>query len=292
VQCTPVRIWWNDTAVVEGTPTFVAVIPGGQSLAIEPGSGITNSTTDEGIGFTWVPNIREGTQVVFVSGDNRGLGSGGSSQTIIDHSDNSTCVPPAGTTGTPPGAINSGSRRNIRAIIGGAVGGVVVLLALLAIVFFFRRQNAKEKEASKYNGDLSLGYDMVSNGTPSSPSNLLTPYNVEPFGYQGPATDFSGGGYGNADAGNLESQRVLTPMRGGFGSGGWNSHQSGGLGRLTSSGSGTIYSGYDSTITPSADHQTFHVVRHKDSGEVPPEGALIPTTINLPPDYDSLGTAL
>jgi len=182
-------------------------------------------------------------------------------------------------------------RRNIRAIIGGTIGGAVVLAALVAIVFFLRRQNAKEDEVSTKNGELSLGYDMVSNGTPSSPSHLLTPYNVEPFGYQGPATDFSGV-YPSADgAGDPEFQRVLTPMRGGFGSGGWNSHQSG-LGRLQSSGSGTLYSTHESTTSPSTERQAYNVIQHKDSGEVPPDGVLVTTTINLPPRYDTLGTAI
>jgi len=277
VQCTPTRIWWNLTAVVEGTPTFVGVIPGGVSISIAPDSaGITNSTTDEGIGFNWIPNVREGTQIVFVSGDNRGMGSGGSSQTIIEHSNNGTCVPaasPAGTTGTAAGSFTK-PKRNIKAIIGGAVGGGVVLLALIAIVFFLRRQNAKENEGSEKNGILG-SYDVVSTigTTPSSPHNALTPYNVEPFGYHGPATDFSSG-YGDGDAGNPGFQRPLAPVRGG----GWNG----------SSGTGTIYSTYSA---PSSEPHPMTVIQHKDSGELPPPGAQT-NTINLPPRYDTLGTAI
>ena len=72
----------------------MGVIPDGRSISMVPdSSGITNST-DEGTGFTWVPNVRDGTQIVFVGGDDRGMGSGGTLQTIIVHSDNATCVPP------------------------------------------------------------------------------------------------------------------------------------------------------------------------------------------------------
>jgi hypothetical protein len=61
-------------------------------------------TSDEGISFSWLPSIREGTQLVIVGGDNRGLGTGGKAPFTIAHSDDSSCVT-ADSAGITPGAV-------------------------------------------------------------------------------------------------------------------------------------------------------------------------------------------
>ncbi|KIL62412.1 hypothetical protein M378DRAFT_81298 [Amanita muscaria Koide BX008] len=97
VQCSTTQIW---------TPSFVGVIPGGLSFPISEESGISiiANTPIEEIGFSWLPRIREGTQLVIVGGDNRGLGTGGQVPYTIGHSDNSSCVT-AGSPGITPGAV-------------------------------------------------------------------------------------------------------------------------------------------------------------------------------------------
>ncbi|KAG9221626.1 hypothetical protein CCMSSC00406_0005539 [Pleurotus cornucopiae] len=105
VQCTPTRLWWDNTTV-QGTPSFLGVIPGGESFVIPEGP-ITD-VPSQGTGFSWTPPVRAGTTLVIVGGDDRGVGSGGSLVTIVstgvrldddclgDNSPSSTPGSPAG----------------------------------------------------------------------------------------------------------------------------------------------------------------------------------------------------
>lgn len=106
-------------------PNFHGVIPGGESFSIPLGT-ITN-TTDMGTGFQWVPTVRTGSTLMVVSGDDRGLGTGGSdlfsvsaglnpnSSCISNTSPSSTAGPPAG--GSYPtnasGGWTTGSSRSV-----------------------------------------------------------------------------------------------------------------------------------------------------------------------------------
>ena len=96
------------TMMFHRTPSFVGVIPGGRSISILATSGITN-VAEEGSGFDWLPNVLKGTDIVFVSGDDRGMGAGGYSETTIEISNDFSCVPPPASTGPPPGAVATGS---------------------------------------------------------------------------------------------------------------------------------------------------------------------------------------
>lgn len=119
VECSATRIWW-DNSTVQGfvflvtccsnanpllirTPSFVGVIPGGQSFTI-PESNVTNIQS-EGTGFSWTPSIRGGTTLVVIGGDNRGAGTGGSAFYVV--SDGSTnclsALSPSSTPGNPAG---------------------------------------------------------------------------------------------------------------------------------------------------------------------------------------------
>ena len=102
----------SENAIFHRTPSFVGVIPGGRSISILPTSGITKVTA-EGSGFDWLPNVLEGTQIVFVSGDDRGMGTGGYSPTSIEYSNDVSCVPPPASTG-PAGAVASESGSSSR----------------------------------------------------------------------------------------------------------------------------------------------------------------------------------
>ncbi|KAF4564642.1 hypothetical protein EYR40_010809 [Pleurotus pulmonarius] len=80
VQCTPTRLWWDNTTV-QGIPSFLGVIPGGESFVIPEGP--ITSVPSHGTGFSWTPSVHAGTSLVIVGGDNRGVGSGGSLLNIV-----------------------------------------------------------------------------------------------------------------------------------------------------------------------------------------------------------------
>ncbi|EEB95157.1 hypothetical protein MPER_05921, partial [Moniliophthora perniciosa FA553] len=85
---------------------FVGIIPGGQSFQIPSTTPTTQPQT--GTGFNWTPNVREGTTLHIVAGDNLGVGNGGSLRTTVGNNiqgDNS-CLnsnSPSSTAGDPVG---------------------------------------------------------------------------------------------------------------------------------------------------------------------------------------------
>jgi len=91
-------------------PNFLGVIPGGQSFAI-PAGPITQ-VPEQGTGFTWVTNVRGGTTLMLVGGDNRGNGTAGSVFSVVSSGidNNSTCLSqnsPSSTPGSPAGMPTS-----------------------------------------------------------------------------------------------------------------------------------------------------------------------------------------
>jgi hypothetical protein len=105
-QCSNTRIWW-DATTVQGTPQFYGVIPAGQSFEITTPQGGYSNVTNEGLGFNWDVNVPTGTTILLVASDNRGFGTGGSVQYIIDASNNgNSCLSgssPSSTPGSPAG---------------------------------------------------------------------------------------------------------------------------------------------------------------------------------------------
>lgn len=91
---------------VSSTVNFQGVIPGGDSFSIPLGA-----ITDEsgmGTGFQWTPTVRPGTTLMVVSGDARGLGTGGSDLYTVSAglNPNSSCLTntsPSSTAGPPAG---------------------------------------------------------------------------------------------------------------------------------------------------------------------------------------------
>lgn len=116
------RLWW-DPAVVEGyvivcsanslrrlisfrQPSFVGVIPGGQSFGI-PNATLT-TVAEQGVGFNWTPSVVGGTTLYIVAGDNRGAGAGGSALNTVGFGTNpdNSCLnstSPSSTPGSPAG---------------------------------------------------------------------------------------------------------------------------------------------------------------------------------------------
>ncbi|KJA14566.1 hypothetical protein HYPSUDRAFT_1071961 [Hypholoma sublateritium FD-334 SS-4] len=106
VQCKALRIWWDPT-MVQGTPNFLGIIPGGQSFIIQEGSITTDSTGNTGTGFSWTPSLRAGTTFLLTGGDPRGNGTGGAvSYVVALGNDVDSCLSnnsPSSTPGSPAG---------------------------------------------------------------------------------------------------------------------------------------------------------------------------------------------
>ncbi|KAJ2928230.1 hypothetical protein H1R20_g8849, partial [Candolleomyces eurysporus] len=144
------------------TPNFLGVIPGGQSFAIPQGS--LSNVPNQGTGFTWRPNLRAGTTMILVGGDNRGNGTAGSSLNVVSAgiSPDASCLDsssPSSTPGSPAGGSyptgsttpgsGSGGGSNVGAIVGGVIGGLVLLISLFLVLFFYRRRQrdrARQRE--------------------------------------------------------------------------------------------------------------------------------------------------
>jgi len=106
VQCVDTRIWW-DPAAVQGNPQFYGVIPGGQSFQIQQGN--LSTVPEKGYGFDWTVPVRVGTTVMILGGDDRGIGTAGSTTLTVQAgiaAVNNTCLndsSPSSTAGTPAG---------------------------------------------------------------------------------------------------------------------------------------------------------------------------------------------
>ena len=114
------------------TPNFLGVIPGGQSFAI-PESNITDIQS-EGTGFSWQPNIRAGTTLILIGGDNRGNGSAGSTTNLVSAGiqNDRSCLSdasPSSTAGNPAGGSYPTSAR--------LVVSLSFLKIINKIIFFF-----------------------------------------------------------------------------------------------------------------------------------------------------------
>ena len=84
------------------TVKFYGVIPGGNSFDIQG----PLSTDNAGTGFDWIADVRAGTVIYIVGGDDRGLGSGGAPSYTVAYSANSSCLnstSPSSTAGSPAG---------------------------------------------------------------------------------------------------------------------------------------------------------------------------------------------
>ncbi|KAE9409676.1 hypothetical protein BT96DRAFT_962255 [Gymnopus androsaceus JB14] len=277
VQCTPARIFWNPSNVT-GTPTFFGIIPGGDSFII-PEVGINTTTDGTGTGFSWTPNIREGTILNIVGNDNRGNGTGGSSSVTVSQnlqndnsclnstSPSSTAGSPAGgsyptsTSGASTGSSSSSGGTNVGAIVGGVVGGVVGLLALLLLLYFIRRrtrQNAKNNEKP-----VDLLQADEGDERPNRPAQLPEYYQPDPFIVPDPT---SGDESGSSAAPFSSSSE-----------------------RPTSSAS--THDATSSSARKSAVPRTLrpvNIVQHDDAGAASTTKEEEPETIELPPAYTNI----
>ncbi|TBU62694.1 hypothetical protein BD310DRAFT_698718 [Dichomitus squalens] len=303
-SCVQTRIWWNP-GDPQGTPNFQGVIPGGDSFSIPVGP--TSTEIGSGVGFNWTADVREGTTLLLVGGDDRGLGVAGSnvftvqrgsSSCLNDTSPSSTPGSPAGGSyptstdgsGTRSGSGSSGSSTNVGAIVGGVVGGVVGALALaLLLVFVIRRRRFHQSGGTKER-PVDLLQDNDHDGPDAGDGRLPEYYQPEPFVLPDPTVASSqhdlvsgagagtrpgtGTGYRDGDGARRESfLSTSTSDNAGLRAGGRSSAPS--------------TSARKSPVPPS--FRPVNIIQHDDAG--PPEEAeeeQEPETIELPPAYTNI----
>ncbi|TFK38182.1 hypothetical protein BDQ12DRAFT_124054 [Crucibulum laeve] len=293
VQCQDTRLWW-DKSTVQGTPNFLGIIPGGQSFAI-PESSITD-VQSQGTGFTWKPNLRGGTTLIIVGGDNRGNGTAGSSFQVVGSNTNNdgSCLSgnsPSSTPGSPAGGTyptstdgtgvgsdsrSSGSKTNTGAIVGGVIGGIVALIVLILLLLFFKRRRRVHNQEKKRPLDLlsadDEGDDANHTGPHSGRNELPQYYQPEPFMVPDPT--LAGSTDGHTDGG-----RPMSQSRTSFSRSGTPDLLGGGA---TSSTSGGARKGGMKQLRP------VNIIQHDDAGPSVAPKAEEAETIELPPAYTNI----
>ncbi|KAJ3869973.1 hypothetical protein EV359DRAFT_28844 [Lentinula novae-zelandiae] len=279
VQCTATRIWWT-ASNVSGNPFFFGVIPGGDSFVI-PESNV-NTTSDTGTGFSWTPNVREGTTMHIVGNDNNGNGTGGSSRLTVGQNlqNDNSCLnsnSPSSTAGTPAGGSyptdtsgdssggSSTSNINVGAIVGGVVGGVLGLLALLLIFYFIRRRTRQNRKNNEKPVDLLQSDE--GDERPNGPGEPPEYYRPDPFIVPDPTYDESSASASGRplSASERPTSRSGTPD-------------------IASSSTGTKKTGAPRVLRP------VNIIQHDDAGpsEVGGKKEEEPETIELPPAYTNI----
>ncbi|CAG7849993.1 SubName: Full=Uncharacterized protein {ECO:0000313/EMBL:CCA67286.1} [Serendipita indica DSM 11827] len=173
-QCGSMDITFSDSA--QGQVSLMAVIPGGESFSIPVPNGQRSTT--------WSPiRVPAGTGLMFVAGDQRGRGTGGSSYLMVVQGGSDDCLKdgqevysatpspyaggqyatgsgggtvtgpwqngPSGTT-PPSGSNTSASHKRRTGIIAGVVCGVLAILVLCAAIYLWRRRRARKER--QYGG--------------------------------------------------------------------------------------------------------------------------------------------
>ncbi|KAH9941607.1 uncharacterized protein BXZ73DRAFT_41530 [Epithele typhae] len=286
--CQPTRLWWDPTQV-NGTVTFKGVIPGGESFTVPQNT--TTSVLNEGTGFTWVPNLRIGTQVVMVVGDDRGVGTGGSNQYTLQQSDVTSCLnssSPSSTPGSPAGGSyptstdgsgtgRSNSSTNVGAIVGGVVGGVVGALAIALLLLFYIRRKRFHNEPKERPVDL---LNDEHDEEPVGDQRLPEYYRPEPFMLPDPtAVSADGSVHGGSARPSTEGRRqsYLTTSTSDAGGAGYMRH-------------GTSVPSTSTRKSPAPPtFRPVNIIQHDDAGpsEEPPAEAEA-ETIELPPAYTNI----
>lgn len=286
VQCSPSRLWW-DNSTVQGTPQFLGVIPGGQSFTIQqsPLSNVPN----EGTGFSWTPSIIGGTTVIIVAGDNRSPGNGGSFFNVVSPgtSPTSSCLngmSPSSTPGSPAGGSyptsstgagtgGGGGSVDIGAIVGGTVGGLVAIAALLFFLAFLRRRDRLRSGKSP----IDLVNDDEEDERPARQNELPPFYHPEPFIVPDPSAVSSSQGRQTPSQDGTRPMSMLTTTD-----------------PLTSSGfrSPTPDANGSTTTRKSAAGpralRPINIVQHDDAGPSEADQDAEPETIELPPAYTNI----
>jgi len=258
----------------ESTVKVWGVIAGGDSFVI---NGNANS------GATFTPQIVPGVNVLVVVGDNRGFGSGGSAQQIIQPGNNdNSCIngnSPSSTPGSPAGGSyptstngsgtsgGGSSGPNIGAIVGGVIGGVAFIAICGIVLFILLRRRRSKRRFDEQPVDLLGGQGQAGADAPVPQQYVPEPYHI-------PASqrpEMSETSEGNLGPGALhEGNRRLSGVT--------STESSGPL----SGTSNTAKSGAPPSLRP------VNIVQHEDAGPSEGHGQQEPETVELPPAYTNL----
>ncbi|CAE6429073.1 unnamed protein product [Rhizoctonia solani] len=292
IQCGMTNISWGPSpnGQPEGQVSIYNIVIGGQSSAFNVPSGVSS--------LNWTTNIRTNTTIMFVAGDSRGPGTGGSSDLytigpgssdcIDSSSPSSTQQPPAGgintaggtstATTTPSGS--SGGSNNTGAIVGGVVGGVAGIVILLLILLFFYRRHKHHQNT----GTRPMKPDLIdpSEERPQTGDERAGFYEPEPFIMPPPEPDLEtsshhslytahDGGARLSNAGPVSGGHARAPSR-------LSVTTASELGGVPPSSNGTRKTGM-----PPTSFRPVNFIQHDDGGEVADNQD--PETIELPPAY-------
>ncbi|KAI0052110.1 hypothetical protein FA95DRAFT_1553783 [Auriscalpium vulgare] len=285
-QCQPTRIWYEQEDV-NGTVSFVGVIPGGDSFNIPTGTLSTNP--DTGTGFNWTVDVRGGTNMFIVGNDDRGFGAGGSAPYTISYASDSSCLQnasPSSTAGSPAGGSyptntdgsstggggsgsgGGGSSSNTGAIVGGVVGGIAALLILTILALWLLRRKRR------FHGTKERPVNILQDdeeGDGPGRHNLPQYYEPEPFLVPDPTLGTTDAGSTHDSSGRPlsgETQGLMRP-------------ETPGQRSMTSFSTNTRKSGMPPVLRP------VNVIQHDDAGpSAEPAGEA--ETIELPPAYNKL----
>ncbi|CAE6411130.1 hypothetical protein BN14_00713 [Rhizoctonia solani AG-1 IB] len=291
-QCSPTNISWGPSpnGQVEGQVSIYNIVIGGQSSSLTIPSGASS--------ISWPTNIRTNTTVMFVAGDSRGPGTGGSSDLYTIGAGSSDCInssspsstqqPPAGgintaggtstATSTPSGS--SGGSNNIGAIVGGVVGGVAGIAIILLVLLFFYRRRKHHRNA----GTRPMKPDLIdpSEERPQTGDERAGFYEPEPFIMPPPEPDMEtsshhslytahDGGARPSNTGPVPGGHARAPSR-------LSVTTASELGGVPPSSNGTRKTGM-----PPPSFRPVNFIQHDDGGEVGDNQD--PETIELPPAY-------
>ncbi|KAH9939547.1 hypothetical protein B0H21DRAFT_780561 [Amylocystis lapponica] len=302
VECSPTRIWWNPS-LVQGTPSFQGVIPGGQSFAIPQGN--LSTVPEQGVGFGWTPSVRTGTTLLLIGGDARGPGSGGSTFYIMSQGNTDSCLTPSSPSSTPgspaggsyptstsgsnssTGSGSAASHTNVGAIVGGVIGGLVIAALLVTVLLLLRRRRDTAHTQKERPVDLLQDneHDRDDDGT------LPQYYEPDPFLVPAPTarshSDDDGPDGGARPSGERRTARLsTTTSASGIGYG---------VGLRAPTPSQSVSTSRKSPLPPSL--RPVNIIQHDDAGPSAPagegegEGEEEPETIELPPAYTHIRRA-
>ncbi|ELU41540.1 SKG6 domain-containing protein [Rhizoctonia solani AG-1 IA] len=292
VQCGMTNISWGPSpnGQPEGQVTLYNIVIGGQSSAFNIPSGASS--------INWNTNIRTNTTLMFVAGDSRGPGTGGSSELYTIGAGSSDCInssspsstqqPPAGgintaggsstATSTPSGS--SGGSNNVGAIVGGVVGGVAGIVIILLVLLFFYRRHKHHQNA----GTRPMKPDLIdpSEERPHVGDERAGFYEPEPFIMPPPEPDLetsshhslytaNDGGARPSNVGPAPGGHARAPSR-------LSVTTASELGGVPPSSNGTRKTGM-----PPTSFRAVNFIQHDDGGEV--TDTQEPETIELPPAY-------
>ncbi|KEP49431.1 SKG6 domain protein [Rhizoctonia solani 123E] len=289
-QCGAANISWGPGPGGDpvGQVSIYNIVIGGQSSAFNIPSGATH--------IDWTTNIRTNTTVMFVAGDSRGPGTGGSTELLTIGSGSSSCIDsssPSSTQQPPAGGINTaggstptsapssgGGSGNVGAIVGGVIGGVAgIVILLLVLLFFYRRHKHRQN-----SGTRPMKPDLIDPSEDRQHTGDDRPglYEPEPFIMPPPDIDLetsSRHSLYTANDGARPSMSNTAPGGHARAPSRLSVTTASEFGGIPPSSQGTRKSG----LPPTA-FRPVNFVQHDDGGEVVPDNQE-PETIELPPAY-------